>query len=727
MNRAGLTQKLNFRLTAPLFGLVLVIGAVFGFVVLELVENFQWARVREDMVWTSRVVYKIVDDHYFQLVQTGEMDNPVLTRIQQGRAIENLESFMRQKDFQAAVYDDHRKQFLLSGDLPPEFIRQLNTQPGTQVYRIPWKDTRYFSYHIQFQPWNWRIILVKGEAHYLTLQSRVRSVYLGTGLLLLLAGAAIYYFQNINIKRPVTQIIGALRENRPPNYRGIHEFSYLSDSIREMMVSLEDREQFLSNVLDSIQDGIGILDDAFIITRINPTLEKLLPESAPLLGKRGNEVLCELFGGPFPDCADIFSRPTFRLLKRLRSDGEVGGYLEFYTFPVVHKGEGPARNVIFYLRDITEQKLAEEALRSSEGRFRTIFHTSPDPIVIFNPETSIIIDINQAFLAVTGFDREQVIGRTSLDLSLWANLDQRAGLLEQLATRGEVVNMEAQFQLRDGSVRTGLISARVISLDLETRVVLVVRDITREKEAEKALLEMDRLKNEFISTAAHELRTPLAAVMGYSEALLHPEEFGDLSSEEKTEYLQVIHEKSDLLAKTIDDLLDISRIAAGGAIHLEVSEHSLAPIMDEMVREFRMQYPRHRFETDLNDLRGRLCRIDRDRLTQVLQNLLSNAAKYSVAGSTVTIHCEDHDDHLRFEVADKGIGMTPEQVERMFDKFYRADHSLSGISGLGLGMNIVKTVVEAHGGTIWTESNLGEGTRVFFTLPKEPPADTVSG
>jgi PAS domain S-box-containing protein len=240
-------------------------------------------------------------------------------------------------------------------------------------------------------------------------------------------------------------------------------------------------------------------------------------------------------------------------------------------------------------------------------------------------------------------------------------------------------------------------------------VITLLHDVSRERE-------LDRIKNEFISTAAHELRTPLTSIRGYSQFLLTED---DLAKEQQTEFLNIINEKSMVLENIIDDLLDLSRVESGRLIHLEKDWHDPRPVLAELVGQYQKEFKTHRFETILPEKQVELLG-DKGKIIQVMDNLLINAVKFSPEGSLIQVPCETSAKEVLISVIDEGIGMTAEQAGRVFDKFYRVDTSLMAREGLGLGMAIAKNIIEAHRGKIWVESEPGKGTTVTFSLPLEP-------
>jgi signal transduction histidine kinase len=236
--------------------------------------------------------------------------------------------------------------------------------------------------------------------------------------------------------------------------------------------------------------------------------------------------------------------------------------------------------------------------------------------------------------------------------------------------------------------------------------VAVLQDVTR-------LREMDRMKSDFISTAAHELRTPITVILGFCELLASARDF---SEEERQGFLHTIIDRAEWLSRLVNELLDLSRLERGGTIPLQATECALDELLLPMVKQYRTLHPRHVFSLCLPTPPPRLT-VDAVKIGQVLDNLLSNAVKYSPEGGPVEIRGEIDGESCRLTVIDHGIGMSPQQSARMFDSFYRADFSNTAVGGLGLGMAIVRGIVEAHGGHLRVQSAPGQGTTVMVSLP----------
>jgi len=245
-----------------------------------------------------------------------------------------------------------------------------------------------------------------------------------------------------------------------------------------------------------------------------------------------------------------------------------------------------------------------------------------------------------------------------------------------------------------------------------TGVLGVGQDITElERFREKA--EVDRMKTDFLSMAAHELRTPLTSIQGFSEIMLSRQ---NIDTKQRQRYLGLINKQALRLGEIINDLLDISRIEAGKSFTIEKESCIIGESIELVAEPFIVQSKIHKFEIMLPDKSIEL-NVDKEKMDQVLRNLLSNAVKYSPDGGKIQIKGKLEKDSYHVSVQDEGLGMSPEQVDKIFDKFYRADTGNTAIEGTGLGMNIVKHIIEAHDGEIRVESEPKIGTKVTFILP----------
>ena len=236
---------------------------------------------------------------------------------------------------------------------------------------------------------------------------------------------------------------------------------------------------------------------------------------------------------------------------------------------------------------------------------------------------------------------------------------------------------------------------------------LLLRDVTHEKE-------LDRLKSQLLSTVSHELRTPLASIKGFATTLLRQDVAWD--EDTRREFLAIIDQESDRLSELIGNLLDMARVEAG-TLRVESEPINLRPIVTETVGTFRLMTSQHQFQIKMPRHVPQVT-ADPRRVRQVLRNLVENAVKYSPAGGPIVIAVEVHADAVQIGVTDRGIGIQPEHLDRIFDRFYQVDNaSTRKVGGSGLGLSICKAIVEAHKGRIWVESQVGIGSSFYLTLP----------
>ena len=273
-------------------------------------------------------------------------------------------------------------------------------------------------------------------------------------------------------------------------------------------------------------------------------------------------------------------------------------------------------------------------------------------------------------------------------------------------------------------------SALKLKQEMERRKSGYVSDLEeKNRELELAFLELEkkneeleeasRAKTQILSTATHELKTPLTSIIGYIDIILMRQNKVGPLNEKQQRYLQTAQRNSYRLKSLVDDLLDISRIESGG-LDLAPAELELWPEIEEIVTGMQTQLNDKNIDLVL-DIPQDICPVlaDKLRLGQVISNLLSNACKYSPQGARVTIRAREEDAGVRIDVSDTGIGISAEDQERLFTKFFRADNSSTReVSGSGLGLYITKHLIEAHGGRIWASSQIGQGTTFSINWPK---------
>jgi signal transduction histidine kinase len=267
---------------------------------------------------------------------------------------------------------------------------------------------------------------------------------------------------------------------------------------------------------------------------------------------------------------------------------------------------------------------------------------------------------------------------------------------------------QTQFQIGDRTI-TASFTPVALTDEGPFNVVAVFRDITKEAE-------IDRMKSEFLAMAAHELRAPMTSIKGYSDMLLLG--LAGQYEERQKQFLNTIKANVDRVLEMVSEFSDISRIETG-ALKLDIRPFRIDGLISEVIVSLRPEIEAKEVNLTV-EVPPALPEVwgDRARIIQVLTNLVTNAYKYTPEGGQIDITAQWDDNSLRVDVTDTGIGIAPQDQERLFTRFFRADHpGVRRVAGTGLGLSIAKSIVEMHGGRIWVESQLGKGSTFSFSLP----------
>ena len=377
---------------------------------------------------------------------------------------------------------------------------------------------------------------------------------------------------------------------------------------------------------------------------------------------------------------------------------------------VERNAAGAPLRMVGSFADISERKADELALGVRTELLNAIFQLSPDGFVSFDAEWRVNY-ASPAFASLTQIETAALIGVSEQAFS--------ALLAQQCLPSGTFHGVR---RLRERAAAGHTDERELIELTLPVRRVLEVgfrsstssavsqilyfRDVTHETE-------VDQMKSDFLSTAAHELRTPMASIYGFAEVLLTQE----LDDDSRKEFTSIIFRQSELMASILNELLDLARIEARRGKDFELVSTDVAALVKKTVNDFRLPAGRQApVVTSQNEVWHIM--VDRKKAQQAILNVLSNAYKYSRLGDGVEIIIEvaSSPNLIAIHTVDQGIGMNAEQVKRVSERFFRADKS-GNIPGTGLGMSIVKEIVELHHGNLLVASTPGKGTTVTLQFP----------
>ncbi|MFC2068979.1 PAS domain S-box protein [Chloroflexota bacterium] len=530
----------------------------------------------------------------------------------------------------------------------------------------------------------------------------------------------------------------------------------LRRSVNRRTAELRHNEEKYRGVVERANDGICIIQDSKIVYAN--------PRAQDILGYTPEELMStSIMDHIHPD--DI--ERVLDYYKRRMSGEDVPSR---YESAIIHKDgsrievdfnvgiiqyEGKIAELVI-VRDITERKHAMEALQESEERLRIMFESVTDGITVTDLE-GVITNVNTKLVEIHGASsKDDILGKNALELIAKRDHEEATANLGTALEGGKSGN--GRYSLltllkMDGSEFPGEIGSSVLKDTSGKPVgfIGITRDITERKQAEvereglykelellnKGLEEKikqrtkeyeeatytaeaaNKTKSEFLASMSHELRTPLNSIIGFSQ-VLQEQYFGKLN-EKQVEYVKDVLESAWHLLSLINDILDLSKIEAG-KMELELDRVNIKDLLESSLIMVKEKALKHRISlnTDIGgDLENPSIIADERRLKQVMFNLLSNAAKFTPDGGTITIAGRKEGQELQISVSDTGIGVSPEYHERIFEEFYQVSNKLAGkTAGTGLGLPVTRRIVEMHSGRIWVESEgTDKGSRFTFTLP----------
>jgi PAS domain S-box-containing protein len=392
--------------------------------------------------------------------------------------------------------------------------------------------------------------------------------------------------------------------------------------------------------------------------------------------------------------------------------------------------------LISILYDITDRKLAEEALRRSEEKFAKVFHSNPNPMTISRVTDGCILDVNTSALIFFGAPRELVLGKNSFELQLWADRSHRDHVLQAIQQYRFIHSFECSFKIHNGELRTVLFSAEMIEVDGQFCLISTMNDISDRRHAEislqQAKLEAEtanQAKSRFLSNMSHELRTPLNAILGFTQVLNRD---SSLSLTQRDQ-VDIINRSSEHLLEMINDVLDMAKIESG-RVDIYLSSFDLYRLLETLENMFSIRLLTKGIALIVERFPNvpQFIRTDEGKLRQILINLLGNAIKFTDEGQ-IRIRVrflenqkseEQSTTLLFFDVEDTGVGISIHEIDSIFEAFVQSKQGSShGRVGTGLGLPICREFVQLLNGSISVSSKLGCGSLFQFYIPVEAASE----
>ena len=489
--------------------------------------------------------------------------------------------------------------------------------------------------------------------------------------------------------------------------------------------SAEKSDKLLREAVSSIAQGFTIYDESDRLMLCNEAYLSFYETSRDLIvpGKTFEEIVRR--GAERGQYNAAIGRVDewvrHRVEQHQRADGEaIEQRLDDGRWLLIVEQRTPSGYIVGNRLDITSRRMAEARVFEHSAHLRGIFDLSPDGFISFD-STHCVKYVSPTFSRMVGIAAEDVMGLDEREFSdrlsqvclpsasfkgIAALRDLNQSGLTSVSTAAVGREQRQKIELADASQRVIEVGLHESPGESVTQI-LFLHDITRETE-------VDRMKSEFLSTAAHELRTPMASIYGFAEVLL-TQEFDEAS---RKEFLTIIHKQAELLSSILNELLDLARIEARRGQDFVFKEIQVQALVEDVVRGFKLPAGRT-VPRQIAPALPLIILADHKKVQQAILNVLSNAYKYSPLGGEVSIIVEPRGSQVAVRIVDQGMGLTPEQLKRVGERFYRADAS-GQVPGTGLGMSIVKEIVDIHRGCVEIESQLGQGTAVTLLFPVSP-------
>jgi len=503
----------------------------------------------------------------------------------------------------------------------------------------------------------------------------------------------------------------------------------------ESVYTLEGADRPYRLLVEAMEQGVALLNPLGVLLYCNPGLAELFKMSVDnAIGRTLDDFVAEEDRRTWTEMLGNVGNASAQKEVRLRRrDGT--------TFPALLALSAlPLRRFCLLVTDLSEQKLHEElvvskaALANSEIRYRRLFETAKDGILILDTQTGRITDANPFMSELLGYSHDHFLNKELWEIGLFSDKSANEAAVRKLKKDGyiryEHLPLETSRQLR---VEVEVV-ANAYQENRHNVIQCNIRDITERSRMKKllqeqalALADLDRRKDEFLAMLGHELRNPLAPITNALQLLRLQKNEDTLQHQART----IIERQVGQLTRLIDELLEVSRITTG-RIHLQREQINLNGIVERAVETTRPLMSQRRHELTVSAAAEPIwLDADASRLEQVVVNLLTNAAKYTADGGHILLAVEQQGDEAVLRVRDTGVGIAPELLPRIFDLFTQAERSLDrSQGGLGIGLCLVQRLVEMHGGKVEVASVLGQGSEFVVRLPAlpapaSPPASTV--
>lgn len=532
----------------------------------------------------------------------------------------------------------------------------------------------------------------------------------GVGLNVVLAITLAWMFNRSTTRRLKLLMENSVRlaSNQPlnPPLDGNDETAALDTVFREMARALESASRRVRVVIENAADVICTIDDKTCIITISPSVKSVLNYDADeVIGMRVVELLDKDESPVVLETIDQLKRSPRDQIEPFESKLRCkdGSFINVLWSVQWYEAD---QSLICVIHDITKRKQAELLMKEAEARLRKILESIPIGLALISPEGTIEF-VNPSLKQMLGGNESDLLKRNLGDMLRLAGGTTSVNL-QTIIERASAHTWEMSLASSDGSTQLP-VDVSITSIDLMDglRHIVLISDV-RERH------EIERLKQEFVSMVSHDLRTPLTAVQNFLELLSSG--VYEVSEPAKTK-LPALERSVDRLINLVRDLLDLDRLELG-KLQLKLAEVGIDDVIQRSVESVDAVANQRNITIEVPDEVAVTLLADRDRLVQVLVNLLSNAIKFSPERETIAVTADHDSEKITLRVIDHGRGVPSEYREAIFERFKQvADSDSHEKGGIGLGLPICKAIVREHGGEIGVESENGNGSCFWFTVP----------
>lgn len=358
--------------------------------------------------------------------------------------------------------------------------------------------------------------------------------------------------------------------------------------------------------------------------------------------------------------------------------------------------------------------ISQERTEKSELKYRSIFESIQDVYAEVDLDSAEILEISPSIETLSGYSRDEVVGQPLS--KFYAPPGAPPDLWKTLKAEGHINDFEVTLLDKGGEQRTVSFTASVMrnEEDQAKKIVGTMRDISHRKKAEQSLQENVSIKTNFVANVSHELRTPMASILGFAGTILRDKNMPD---ETKMDFVRIINDEAKRLTRLIENVLDISRMEAGTTSY-RLEPTQLEDIIEEVLDSQQVLAKKKGLDLTAN-IEKNLPQVlaAADSMNQMAVNLISNAIKFTEPPGTITVKLSLQSNHLVFEVSDTGLGIPKPDLPKILEKFYRVDRAKREDQGTGIGLSIVKEIIDAHAATLDIESEVGVGSTFLVSLP----------